>query len=340
MPYKANEPRRHKIPKARYRVQNWPEYDRALQQRGSLTVWVTPEALAAWQPPRTGQRGRPRHYSEVAIETGHLLRLAFGRPGGRPRACCARSPLARPGGQRARPHDILAAELPPRARHGAGAGPGDRAGARGERRPRAERPRRGRKAGWDMWRPLWAGVALAGVGVWLMTGARLRGFGAGETLGLACALLFSLYILAVNAAVKHESPWRITAAQFAIVGFLCLATCLWLPGGRANLSPSRVIHILALRTVWVNLSLLTVFPTLIAFGLLTFFQPRIDPTRAALIYLAEPVFTAIYAAIAAGHRVGRLGLIGAALILVANALVEILGARQRDEPEERVVLVD
>jgi len=43
-------------------------------------VWVTPEALAAWQPPRTGQRGRPRDYSDVAIETGHLLRLAFGRP--------------------------------------------------------------------------------------------------------------------------------------------------------------------------------------------------------------------------------------------------------------------
>jgi len=80
MPYKANEPRRHKIPQARYKFCNWPEYDRVLQQRGSLTVWVTPEALAAWHPLHTGQRGRPRDYSEVAIETGHLLRLAFGRP--------------------------------------------------------------------------------------------------------------------------------------------------------------------------------------------------------------------------------------------------------------------
>jgi hypothetical protein len=80
MPYKANEPRRHKIPRARYKVRNWPEYDRALQQRRSLTLWVTPEALAAWHPPRTGQRGRPRSYSDGAIETGHLLRLAFGRP--------------------------------------------------------------------------------------------------------------------------------------------------------------------------------------------------------------------------------------------------------------------
>jgi len=79
MPYKANEARRHKIPKARYKVTNWPEYDRALQQRGSLTVWMTPEALAAWHPPKTGRRGRSQTYSDLAIETGHLLRLAFGR---------------------------------------------------------------------------------------------------------------------------------------------------------------------------------------------------------------------------------------------------------------------
>jgi hypothetical protein len=75
MPYKANEARRHTIPKARYKVTNWPEYDKALQQRGSLTVWVTPEALAAWHPPKTGRRGRSREYSDLAIETGHLLRL-------------------------------------------------------------------------------------------------------------------------------------------------------------------------------------------------------------------------------------------------------------------------
>src|SRR5215213_3744866 len=80
MPYKANEARRHKIPRARYRGTNWPEYDRALQQRGSLTVWVTPEALAAWHPPNTGRRGRSPQYAAIAIETGHLLRLAFGRP--------------------------------------------------------------------------------------------------------------------------------------------------------------------------------------------------------------------------------------------------------------------
>ena len=49
MPYQANEARRHQIPKAKYKVKNWREYDQALQERGSLMVWFTPEAVAAWQ---------------------------------------------------------------------------------------------------------------------------------------------------------------------------------------------------------------------------------------------------------------------------------------------------
>jgi hypothetical protein len=80
MPYQANKARRQKFPKARYQVSNWSEYDQALQQRGSLTLWVTPEALASWHPAPTGQRGRARRYSNLAVETGHLLRLAFGQP--------------------------------------------------------------------------------------------------------------------------------------------------------------------------------------------------------------------------------------------------------------------
>ncbi len=80
MPYPANAARHQKFAKARYRVKNWREYDQALQNRGSLTMWVTPEAIAAWQAPPTGRRGRSPFYSNLAIETGHLLRLAFGRP--------------------------------------------------------------------------------------------------------------------------------------------------------------------------------------------------------------------------------------------------------------------
>ena len=68
MPYKANGLRRHQIPRARYRVENWSAYDAALRRCGDLTIWVTPEAIAAWTPARSGRRGRPSRYSDLAIE--------------------------------------------------------------------------------------------------------------------------------------------------------------------------------------------------------------------------------------------------------------------------------
>jgi transposase len=80
MPYKVNQERRHRIPKARYRVKNWRDYDAALRRRGDLTVWVTAEAIEAWTPANTGRRGRPQRYSEIVVETGLMLRLAFARP--------------------------------------------------------------------------------------------------------------------------------------------------------------------------------------------------------------------------------------------------------------------
>src|SRR3954465_12922936 len=78
VPFKANAARRHHIPKQRHRVTNWAEYDAALRARGSLTVWFTPEAIAAWAaPPRTSRGGQPS-YSNLAIATALTLRAVFG----------------------------------------------------------------------------------------------------------------------------------------------------------------------------------------------------------------------------------------------------------------------
>ena len=80
MPYKFNESSRHKIPKARYRVTSWPQYDAALVRRGSLTVWLTEEAISAWHAPATGERGGQAVYADIAIETGLVLRLVLHQP--------------------------------------------------------------------------------------------------------------------------------------------------------------------------------------------------------------------------------------------------------------------
>jgi hypothetical protein len=77
VPFKTNAARRHRIPRQRHRVTNWAEYAAALRQRGSLTVWFSEEAMAAWRAePRTTRGGQP-HYSALAIRTALTLRAVF-----------------------------------------------------------------------------------------------------------------------------------------------------------------------------------------------------------------------------------------------------------------------
>jgi Transposase DDE domain len=77
LPFKLNQDRRHHIPRQRHRVTNWPAYDASLRQRGSLTVWFTQEAIAAWTAePRTTRGGQP-WYSPLAILTALTLRAVF-----------------------------------------------------------------------------------------------------------------------------------------------------------------------------------------------------------------------------------------------------------------------
>ena len=80
MPYKHSQDRRHKFEKPRYKVANWPEYNAALRRRGDFTIWFTEEAIAEWRPVKTGARGRPREYSDAAIETTLFIRQVFHLP--------------------------------------------------------------------------------------------------------------------------------------------------------------------------------------------------------------------------------------------------------------------
>ncbi|MBK5964889.1 IS5/IS1182 family transposase [Thiocystis minor] len=67
--------------KAKYRITNWSEYDRALVARGDLTFWFDPEAIAQrWTPEPTGQRGAPWRDSDWSIQTLLVLKQVFHLP--------------------------------------------------------------------------------------------------------------------------------------------------------------------------------------------------------------------------------------------------------------------
>ncbi len=80
MPHKHNAKKRHHIPKAKYTLTNWPQYEAGLKQRGSLTLWITPEAIAQWKAAARTTPGGQARYSDLAIQTCLILRTAFRIP--------------------------------------------------------------------------------------------------------------------------------------------------------------------------------------------------------------------------------------------------------------------
>jgi len=76
LPFKLNQDRRHHIPRQQHKVTNslgallrsGPACDASLRQRGSLTVWSTDEAIAAWvAEPRTTRGGQPLSASLTSL---------------------------------------------------------------------------------------------------------------------------------------------------------------------------------------------------------------------------------------------------------------------------------
>lgn len=176
---------------------------------------------------------------------------------------------------------------------------------------------------------VWLPVGVAALGIWLMTGAAPTGFGVGESLGLSCAVLFSAHMIALSEVARQDSPWRMAAGQFLVVGVASALSCLWVATDRALLAPQVQWAMVTSEGLWLYLMLLIVIATMLAFGLMFSFQPKIDPTRAALVYLAEPIFAALYAYVAVGRGLSALAMLGAALILAANVLVEVIGRHQK-----------
>jgi drug/metabolite transporter (DMT)-like permease len=176
---------------------------------------------------------------------------------------------------------------------------------------------------------MWIPVGMAAIGIWMMTGAAPTGFGAGEMLGLGCAILFSAHMIALGEIGRDESPWRIAAGQFLSVGLGSAALSLVVNQSPTTLTPQVQWEIMSSAGIRLHLVLLVVISTMFAFGLMFYFQPKLDPTRAALIYLAEPICAAFYAYLAVGRGLSVIAMFGAALILAANVLVEWLERHPR-----------
>lgn len=175
---------------------------------------------------------------------------------------------------------------------------------------------------------MWGAVACATVGVALMTLFREEaGFDCGALLGLLCAVAFSGHILVIDAYGKREDPLRFTLAQFLFGTLFFVAFLAAWPGGSRLFNLSGLVRTFASRELLVWLLLVSTVGTVFTFGVMFRYQPRTSPTRAALIYLSEPIFATAYAWLVAGRTIALVAGLGAVLIIGGNVLAELLARK-------------
>jgi drug/metabolite transporter (DMT)-like permease len=146
-------------------------------------------------------------------------------------------------------------------------------------------------------------VICSVVGIGMVTGGP-SGFGLGDLLVVACAVLFALHIVLLG----RWSP-GLASAPLAMVQMGACAL-IFSAGGTLSLSwPSA--------DVWFAIAITGVFASALAFYIQTWAQAHIDASRTALIIAMEPAWAVAAAVVLAGQRFGPLQAAGAALVLAA-----------------------
>lgn len=169
---------------------------------------------------------------------------------------------------------------------------------------------------------IWAGVAAALVGLYLLTVPR-QGLGAlnwGDPIVLAGAVMFALHIIFVGRYVEHHSVGALSFVQVATTG--ALAT-FFVPILRA-------LHWETPHCVWTRTLVLAVLATslgstVMGFSFQVWAQQYTSPTHTAILISLEPVFAALASFLAGREHLSGRMLAGAALIFVGILLAELKG---------------
>ncbi len=160
-----------------------------------------------------------------------------------------------------------------------------------------------------------AAVMLSLAGMALLTGGTPAGLAFGDLLTLGCAVAFGVHIALLSHASPHHDPLALTAAQ--MISLAAVFLVLWPLSGPVTAPP---------REVWFALGLTGVVASALAYFIQTFAQRHLSTARTAVILTMEPVFAGTFGYLLAGERLAPVQWLGAALILGAVFLSEVLPA--------------
>lgn len=166
------------------------------------------------------------------------------------------------------------------------------------------------------------GVALAGTAVLVEGGWRVT---TGDGLTLIASVLVAVQILLVDRLGKKVPTGHLSAGIFVFAASLATVLVLVLAWQGPGLAvwAEWIYAMLRDPKIVLTVALLVLLPTLLGFYWMNTYQPFVPPSRAALVYLLEPVFASLYSFLL-GHDSLTLSLIcGGGLIVLGNLLVEL-----------------
>lgn len=148
-------------------------------------------------------------------------------------------------------------------------------------------------------------VALGGTALVLVG----EGVGDVDTLGVAyaflCALIYAVYMLVSDAAVRKDNPFSLSASVCTgcAIAFVCAAVA------RGDLPTHAGAH------AWALIAALAIISTVVSITTLAAGSARVGPSTAAILSTFEPVVTAVLAFLWFDERLGPLQVVGGILVL-------------------------
>jgi drug/metabolite transporter (DMT)-like permease len=168
------------------------------------------------------------------------------------------------------------------------------------------------------WGPA-VGSVLALIGVWTLyrPEASGQGFGKGDALTVACAVVFAVYPLVLEKITRRNPLGPLAVTQFAVVAVLALPSLLLDPPSMKELTGAPLVAVLVIG----------VLATAAAFAAWLYAQRHLSAVEAGVILTLEPVVAALLS-VALGIEPWTAALAVGGLLVLAAMLVTELGGSE------------
>jgi DME family drug/metabolite transporter len=166
------------------------------------------------------------------------------------------------------------------------------------------------------------GVTGAGLLVGGGSGGSGRNFALGATLALGAGLAYSLYVVATKGGLRNSAPLGLAAITFGLAAVVLLPVLIFQPAATAS----------TVAKGWPLLLYLGAIPTAGAYFLYTTALRGIPAGSAAIAGLLEPLTATVLGLVLFHEHLSLPQTFGAALLLLAMALLGAGTARQSEQP--------